>query len=120
MMTITMIFLFPIGLAFYLYERKHMVQYQATFDNYIDNINKNKTINANEKCQKIRLMLEKNSYHISRIENGIKGEKKIFFAGILMMGMGAGGVGAIIYMVYYFFFKKPHTIRYDCSASSST
>ncbi|MCF6244647.1 MAG: hypothetical protein L3J43_06385 [Sulfurovum sp.] len=114
MSQVIMLLLFPIGLYFYFaYELKSMPAYQKTFDAFEQKIREDSTLSNDEKQKLYTQMLEKNGYTIvKRSTSGVKGQKRIFYMSLLAMGLGLYFVGAVVYLIYFFFFQKPHVVEF--------
>ena len=113
MNTIIMIFALPIGLYLLTQEKKSMQRYQAIFDNFFRKVREDKTLSEKEKTKLLEEMLYKNGYVITaRDDHSVTGEKKIFSIGWLFVGLGTLYIGLIIYILYYLYFQKPHTVTF--------
>ncbi|HFQ62365.1 MAG TPA: hypothetical protein ENK39_08750 [Epsilonproteobacteria bacterium] len=115
MSQLIMLFLFPIGLYFYFFvERKEKFKYQKVFDDFQIKIKDNIALNNEQKMQQYEEMLRHNGYNItSSTRTRIQGEKRIFYASLLAMGLGLYFVGALVYLAYYFWIQKPHVVVYE-------
>ena len=112
MTTILMLLMFPIGLYVYFgREKKDRKIYQAVFDDFeLKTVNRNNLSNR-EKIGLFEQMLEQNGYKVVEVtENSVKAQKKILSMGLMMIGMGIYIVGLLFYLLYYFYFQKPHEI----------
>ena len=112
MSQVIMWFLFPIGLYFYVrYERKSMPRYQKIFDDYQHTIENNTLLEDEEKLKLYEEMLVNNDYKIvEKTNNSLEGEKNIFYMSLFVMGLGLFIVGAIIYLLYFYYIQKPHEV----------
>ncbi|SFV57966.1 hypothetical protein MNB_SV-13-970 [hydrothermal vent metagenome] len=115
MTQVIMLFLFPIGLYFYFFvERKNNKEYQDTFDDFQRDIRASRRLSQEEKMEDFKLMLMNNEYKIIREdEMSIEGEKKIFSMSLFTMSVGFFYVGVVIYLLYFYYFQKPHLVRYS-------
>ena len=115
MTQVIMLFLFPIGLYFYFFvERKARPKYQKVFDDFQEKVKNDSTLSNEEKIEQYKEMLQYNGYTIvASTKTSIKGQKRIFYMSLLAMGMGLYLVGAVVYLIYYFWIQKPHVIRYE-------
>jgi len=112
MTTILMLLMFPIGLYVYFKkEKKDNRLYQSVFDDFeLKTVNR-KNLNNQEKIELFERMLEQNGYKIVEVtETTVKGQKKILSMGLMMMGTGIYIVGLFLYLLYYFYWQKPHEI----------
>ena len=106
MTTILLMLMFPIGAVFYYNERKNSGKYQAVFDDYMKRVDESAELDAKQKIENVQKLFLANRYEVvSKTENEIVGERKIFSMGLFMMGL-------FFYVFYYFFFQKPHSIGY--------
>lgn len=111
---LAMIFIFPIGVAFFIFELKYKKAYENVFESFFEEVRANDTLNNSEKIAHVQKMYEKNSYHIlSKSEREIVAEKKIFSVGLFFMGLGMAYIGAALYLAYYFWIKKAHQVRFS-------
>jgi preprotein translocase subunit SecF len=106
MTTILLMLMFPIGMVFYYNERKSRGKYQAVFDDYIDKVDSSTELSDIQKLERVQKLFLANRYEVvSKTEDEIVAERKIFSMGLFMMGL-------FFYVFYYFFFQKPHSIGY--------
>jgi len=111
---VILLFLFPIGLYFYFFiEPKHQAVYQKTFDDfqvYIDG----KNLEQHTKLMLFEEMLKKNDYVITqKTAHSIRGEKRMMSMSILAISLGVFYVGALVYLVYYFYVQKAHVVVFE-------
>jgi len=108
-----MIFSFPIGIYILLGEKKNMQKYQAIFDDFYNNIINDDEIDDKAKIDLFQDMLYNNRYEIVHADKQkVIGEKKIFSVGWMFIGIGTVYIGLIIYIIYYFYFQKPHRVEF--------
>jgi len=114
MSQVIMLLLFPIGLYFYLFvEKKEKPKYQKIFDDFQEKIAKNSKLSHQEKLERFQEMLRYNGYTLKEAkEHKVVGEKRILSMSILAMSVGFFYVGAFIYLVYFYYFQKPHRVEY--------
>ncbi len=113
MTTIIMLISLPIGIYILFYEKQQMQKYQAVFDNFYDKLIDDNSLFKEEKLKLLQDMLYKNYYDVIQMqENSIKAEKKIFSVGWLFVGIGTFYIGLIVYIIYYFYFQKPHVLEF--------
>ena len=115
MSQVIMLFLFPIGVYFYFFvEKKGKIAYQKVFDDYQEQIHSNTALNDTEKLQHYKDMLIQNDYKITeQTDTTVRGEKRIFYMSLLAMGLGIYFVGALFYLVYYYWIQDPHVVVYE-------
>ena len=114
MSQVIMLLLFPIGFYFYFFvEKKEKPKYQKIFDDFQEKIAKSSKFSNEEKLEQFQEMLVQNGY-VLRERNSIEvvGEKRILSMSILAMSLGVFYVGILIYLVYFYYFQKPHRVRY--------
>ncbi len=114
MMTVVITLLsIPIGLILIYFEYKARPRYQAIFDDFFDEVRSDGRLHKRQKMQKVRDMLHLNAYEITAIdEQSITAKKKLFSMGWLTLSVGFAYIGAMIYILYFFFFHKPHTVKF--------
>ncbi len=111
MTTILLMLLFPIGALFYRYELKNRGKYQAIFDDYIQKVDAS-DLSDSEKLEQVKKLFLANRYEVRHLdEKEIVGERKVLSMGLLMMGL-------FFYILYFFFFQKPHQIFYKANSLS--
>jgi hypothetical protein len=109
-----MIFALPIGIYFLIQEKSSMKKYQAIFDNFYIQMRDDKSLSSDEKVKYLKKMLEGNEYSVLYAsKDGVRGEKKIFSIGWLFVGIGTVYVGLLVYILYYFYFQKPHVVEFQ-------
>jgi len=114
MSQVIMLLLFPIGLYFYIQERKARPAYEKVFSDFNKDTKDNDELSHKEKIQKYKDMLRKNEYKIiETTDTGVTGEKKIFSTSLFAMGVGVYFVGAIIYLSYFYYIQSPHRVVFD-------
>ncbi len=114
MTTIIMLISLPIGIYMLLGEKEEMRKYQAVFDNFYNELYLDNSLSKEEKLKLLQNMFYKNHYDVVGMqENSIKAQKKLFSVGWLFVGTGTLYVGLIIYMLYYFYFQKPHVLEFE-------
>jgi len=114
MTTILMMFLFPIGLyTYFVIEKKTKKEYQLVFDNFQKKTASSVKMSDEEKVYLFEQMLLQNGYSIVKINSSsVVGEKKVLSMALIMMGLGIYIVGLFFYLAYYFWFQKPHRVKF--------
>ncbi len=113
MNTIIMIFSLPIGIFLLLREKKAMQEYQAVFDDFFQKVKADDSLSTKEKIKLLSDMLYQNGYTITeKNDHLVRGEKKIFSIGWLFVGLGTIYIGLIVYILYFFYFQKPHVVTF--------
>jgi uncharacterized membrane protein YukC len=114
MTTIIMLISLPIGIYILFQEKEGMRKYQAVFDNFYGELQADNSLLKEEKLQLLQDMFYKNHYDVIQMqENSITAQKKLFSVGWLFVGIGTFYVGLIVYMLYYFYFQKPHVLVFE-------
>ncbi|WP_428737345.1 hypothetical protein [Sulfurimonas sp.] len=107
MSTIVMIFILPIGIIIYFFDKKTSRQNEEMFQTCIQKI-KMSNIPINEKLKKIEDMYIYNDYKIlEKSDNSLVIEKKHFNLGVLFIYFGVFSYfGIIFFLIYYRFILK--------------
>ncbi len=107
-----MLFILPLGILLYLYDKKIHRQNLETFNEYVNKI-KNSDLSNKEKLLKINEMYYENGYiTVNQSETELLVEKKHFNLGLLFIYFGAlTYFGLIFFYIYYKFFLKPEQIK---------
>ena len=113
MNTIIMIFSLPIGIYLLLKEKKQRSSYEAVFYDFYKEVKKQDDLNKDEKTTLLVNMLEQNAYKVEKYDDKIVGTKKIFSIPWMMVGIGFVYIGLLIYLIYYFYFQKPHRVEFS-------
>jgi len=114
MSTIIMLFILPLGILVYFWDRRNYAQNLLLFREYISQINYS-DLPQSEKMDRIDEMFYKNGYtRIGRSDTRLIVEKKHFNIGILFISVGAlTYFGLFIYLLYYRFVQKPRRFSVD-------
>ncbi|MCB4745520.1 MAG: hypothetical protein LGB07_07750 [Sulfurovum sp.] len=114
MSQVTMLFLFPIAMYFYFFkERPNRPAYYKVFDDFQKQMDKDEKLSKSQKLQLFKEMLLKNDYKIvGQTDSTVTGEKRIFSMSLFMVGVGAYFMGAVVYLIYFFFIQKPHVVEF--------
>lgn len=118
MSTIIMMFILPLGIVVYFWDRRNYTQNLQLFRKYIDTISRSELSNA-QKLDKIDEMFYHNGYRIvERADLYLVVAKKHFNIGVLFIWLGLlTYFGLFIYLLYYRFFQKPRILRIDLDAA---
>lgn len=113
-----MLFILPLGIMVYFWDRRNYAQNLGIFRNYILQIN-HTDLSDTEKIDRIDEMFYQNGYtRIERSDTHIVIEKKHFNIGLLFILLGAlTYFGLFIYLIYYRFFLKPRRLSVNLRAS---
>ncbi|MDD2266306.1 hypothetical protein [Sulfuricurvum sp.] len=114
MSTIIMLFLLPLGIVVYFWDRRNYLQNLGVFQDYISKMN-HSDLSDTEKMDRIDEMFYQNGYtRIERTVTHLMIEKKHFNIGILFISVGAlTYFGLFFYLIYYRFFLKPRRLSVD-------
>ncbi|HZF71036.1 hypothetical protein [Sulfuricurvum sp.] len=114
MSTIIMLFILPLGIVVYFWDRRNYVQNLGVFQAYISKMN-HTDLSDTEKMDRIDEMFYQNGYtRIERTVTRLMIEKKHFNIGILFISVGAlTYFGLFFYLIYYRFFLKPRRLSVD-------
>jgi len=119
MSTIIMMFILPLGIIVYYWDRRNYAQNLGVFREYIAQIS-HTDFSESEKMDKIDDMFYKNGYtRIERSGSSLVIEKKHFNIGLLFISVGAlSYFGLLFYLIYYRFFLKPRRLSVDLQSHS--
>ena len=96
-----------IGAVVFYFEQKNKRSYQKVFDDFFASILQKKSIKQEQKLFLATQMLEKNGYKTSTKNGTVTAKKKILSLGLLLMSFG-------LYLLYYLYLQKPHTVTFSC------
>lgn len=118
MSTIIMMFILPLGIVVYFWDRRNYAQSLAVFRDYISQMC-HTDFSDTEKMDRIDEMFYKNGYtRIERFERRLVVEKKHFNIGVLFIAVGAlTYFGLFLYLLYYRFILKPRRLRIDLGSA---
>jgi hypothetical protein len=121
MSQVIMILLFPIGLYFYFFkERPSRPAYNKVFTDFETEIQEDTSLLETNKIQHYKEMLLKNEYKIiNTTSHCIIGEKRIFSMSLFAMSVGFYYVGAVIYLLYFYYFQTPHRVTFKINKDTS-
>lgn len=114
MSTIIMMFILPLGIVIYFWDRRNYAQSLDIFRNYILQMS-HADLSDSEKIDRIDEMFYQNGYiRIERTESRLVVEKKHFNIGVLFIAVGAlTYFGLFLYLIYYRFFLKARRVNVD-------
>jgi len=114
MSTIFIMFILPLGIVTFFWDRKNYAQNIQTFAEYAQKI-AHAEIEAAKKIEIIDEMLYQNGYILTeRTQTSLKVHKKHFNLGVLFIFVGLMTYfGLLIYWVYYRFLLKPNVLCID-------
>ncbi|MDD3597170.1 hypothetical protein [Sulfuricurvum sp.] len=114
MSTIIMMFILPLGIAVYFWDRRNYAQNLQVFRDY-SMLMRHADFSENEKMDRIDEMFYQNGYtRIERTAVRLVVEKKHFNIGVLFIAVGAlTYFGLFLYLLYYRFFLKPRRLVVD-------
>lgn len=119
MTTIIMMFMLPIGIVTYFWDKRVYAQNLKMFTNYIDKI-KAQNIENEEKMRKIDIMFYENGYEVLHESPSVLHVKKKYFnVGILFIIFGfLNYIGLVGYIIFYMYFLKPRVLEIDIDSNS--
>ncbi|WP_310439955.1 hypothetical protein [Sulfuricurvum sp.] len=114
MSTIIMLFILPLGILVYFWDRRNYAQNLLLFRDYISQMYY-ADLPQSDKMDQIDEMFYQNGYtRIERSESRLIVEKKHFNIGLLFISVGAlTYFGLFIYLLYYRFVQKPRRLSVD-------
>jgi hypothetical protein len=112
MTTIIMMFILPLGIVFYFFDKKTRKQNMTLFENYVLKI-KASDLSPKDKLDKIDEMYYKNGYRRTfKSENTLIVEKKHFNLGVMFIFFGLFNYfGIFFFLFYYRFILKPEQLK---------
>ena len=121
MSQVIMMLLFPIGLYFYFFkERPSRPAYNKVFTDFEAKIQSDSTLTDSQKIQHYKNMLLKNEYKIiDTTPSQIVGEKRIFSMSLFAMSVGFYYIGAVIYLLYFYYLQTPHKVTFKLHKDTS-
>jgi uncharacterized membrane protein YukC len=121
MSQVIMMLLFPIGLYFYFFkERPSRPAYDKVFTDFETEIQEDTSLLETDKIQHYKEMLLKNEYKIINANSHcIVGEKRIFSMSLFAMSIGFYYIGAVIYLLYFYYFQTPHRVTFKTDTDTS-
>jgi len=119
MTTVIMLFILPIGIVIYFWDKKNYREALELFESYILKV-KHSDLLEDEMLKKIEMMFDKNDYEIIRHGNGdFIAEKKHFNIGTLLIMFGLMNViGLALYLIFYSFILKPRRLLIDVKSDN--
>ena len=121
MSQVIMLLLFPIGLYFYFFkERPSHPAYNKVFTDFEAKIQNDHSLLDTEKMKHYKEMLLKNEYKIIETSpTSIVGKKRIFSMSLFAMSIGFYYIGAVMYLLYFYYFQKPHSVTFTLQKETS-
>lgn len=119
MTTVIMLFILPIGIVIYFWDKKNYREALELFESYILKV-KHSGLLEDEIIKKIEMMFDKNDYQIIRHDNGhFIVEKRHFNIGTLLIMFGLMNViGLALYLIFYNFILKPRRLLVDLKSDT--
>ena len=114
MSTIFIVFILPLGIITFFWDRKNYAQNIQTFAQYAEKI-AHADMAAPKKIEMIDEMFYQNGYiSLERTHTSLKVHKKHFNLGVLFIFVGVMTYfGLLVYWVYYRFLLKPNVLCID-------
>ncbi len=99
------------GVVVLVYEKRLREENLAKLQNYVTRVVHDDKLLEREKLTRILDLFTENRYRIEDMKEGVLVvSRREFSVGASLMWLSAGGVGLIVYLIYYFL-KKPETLR---------
>ena len=119
MTTVIMIFILPIGIVIYFWDKKNYKEALELFESYILKV-KYSGFSEDEMIKKIETMFDKNDYQMSKYDKEyFIAEKKHFNIGTLLIMFGLMNViGLALYLIFYSFILKPRRLLIDLKSDN--
>jgi len=114
MTTLIMLFILPIGIIVYFWDRKNYAGNIKEFNTHVINI-LNLELDSSKKMEIIYKMFYQNGYTLAdRTETTLIVEKKHLNIGVpfILFGLLAY-IGIVVYLTYYYYFLKPRRLKID-------
>lgn len=110
--TIIMLFILPLGIIFFLFDKRLQKQNQEIFHTYVEKI-KQSDLSQKEKIDKIDNMYYQNGYtRVSKTDTTLTVEKKHLNLGVILIFFGIlNYFGLFIFFIYYKFIQKAKRIE---------
>ena len=110
--TVIMVLIFPLGLAFFFFEKRTNRENQELFNTYVEKI-KNSGLSNSETLKIIDQMYYDNGYkRVLLNDEELIVEKKNFQLGVALMMLGTMAYfGPFFYYLYFRYLKKPDQIH---------
>jgi len=114
MTTILMIFILPLGIAFYFFDKRTRRENQIIFDTYVSKI-KHSDLSDKEKLLNIDNMYYENGYKRVLLDDTcLIVDKKHFNLGVLFIFFGlANYFGIMLFLIYYKYILKPNRLTIE-------
>ena len=114
MTTIIMMFLLPIGIITYYWDKKNYANNIRVFHDYVVRILES-DMPSSKKLDTIDEMFYQNNYkRIAKTSTTLIVEKKHFNLGVLLIFLGTMTYfGVIFYLIYFYYILKPRRIEID-------
>jgi hypothetical protein len=114
MSAILMMFILPIGILTFFWDRKNYAQNIQTFSDYVEKIS-HADIDSTKKIAAIDEMFYQNGYkNLEQTSSFLKVQKKHFNLGLLFIFVGLFTYfGLLLYWIYYRFLLKPNFLCID-------
>jgi hypothetical protein len=112
--TVIMMFILPIGIIVYFWDRRNYAENLETFSDFITKITQF-DLSSVDKIKRIDEMFYQNGYIcVDRTESTLLVEKKHFNIGVLFISVGLlTYFGVLLFIVYYRFIQKPRRLIVD-------
>ncbi len=104
------------GIVVLVYEKRQREENLQMFYYYIAAVVNDERVSEQEKVRRIIDLFVKNNYKIDDVKEGrLEVNRREFSVGAALLWFSIGGVGLIVYLIYYFL-KKPENLTVDLHA----
>lgn len=108
MTIVIMLFVLPLGILFYFFDKRTRAQNQRLFESFEDEVKQTQT-GSKAKLERIDAMYYANGYRRVLLDDTrLIVEKKYFNLGVLLILFGITSYfGIVFYLIYYNYIQKP-------------
>ncbi|WP_457594257.1 hypothetical protein [Hydrogenimonas sp.] len=101
------------GIVVLVYEKRQKEENLQKLQNYVFTVVGDGGLSENQKLRRIMDLFSENNYKIEDVKGGrIVVSRREFSVGAALLWFSVGGVGLLIYLIYYFL-KKPDRLTVD-------
>ena len=101
-----------LGVIIYYFEHKNRANYEKVFEQFFIKTDQNPKLTDSQKIAIVQQMLQRNGYKTEKKQSLLIGRKKLFSLGLLLATL-------CLYLIYYFYLQKPHTLSFSPGSISS-
>ena len=118
---ILMLFALPIGIIFFMADRRQQETNRKIAETFIAEVKANEGLGAREKLEHIRKMFELNRYAIETMtDNALVATRKHLNLGaaVLSFALVPFYIGVFVFILWFIYFKKPE--RWEITLADTT